>query len=398
MLLAIPRAELLQRQAALRARLAEQAVDCAVLFSVTDIFYLTGFHFIPTERPMCFFIDPAGKTHMFVPALEHEHTALHAAVEHVHSYPEYPGLRHPMEYLRDALTAHSFGGKRIGLDADGYGSPMGYQGPRVSELIDGKEFVSLFGWVQQARAIKSANEIELIKESLRWSHLAHRLLQNDAKAGVDALEIESKASQEASMAMLQALGPGFKSYGGYGTSALAIFRGQVGPMSALPHAVTQSIVLKKGDTLVTGADATVFGYHSELERTMFVQDVTPEQERYFNLMVEAQNVAFRTIRAGIPASTVEKEVQRFFQDSGVTHLTRHHTGHALGLLNHEAPFFDLGDHTILQAGMVFSVEPGIYVEGLGGFRHSETILVKEDGMEQLTYYPRDLASLICGVN
>lgn len=395
MLLAIPKEEFLHRQAALIKRMNESEIDCAILFSVTDIFYLTGFHFIPTERPMGLLIDPAGRTHMFVPALEHEHTELHAYVDKVHSYPEYPGIRHPMEYLKDVLMEYQFAGKNVGIDADGYGSPMGYRGPRISEILDAS-FVSLGGWIQEARFIKSANEIELIKESLRWSHLAHRLLQDYSKLGVDALEIESRASQEASLMMLKALGQGFKSYGGYGSSALAIFRGQVGPMSALPHAVTQSIILKKGDTLVTGADATVFGYHSELERTMFVQEVSKEQEKYFHLMVEAQNVAFRTIRPGIPASEVEKEVQRYFQESGVTSLTRHHTGHAIGLLNHEAPFFDLGDQTILQPGMIFSVEPGIYVEGLGGFRHSETILVTETGMDMLTYYPRDLESLICG--
>ncbi|MED1950378.1 Xaa-Pro peptidase family protein [Brevibacillus centrosporus] len=395
MLLAIPTAEIRQRQAAFLARLEKNGVEGAVLFSVTDIFYLTGFHFHPTERPIGLFFAPNGKAHLFVPALEHEHAEKYAAVDGVHSYPEYPGLRHPMEYLKEALIAADLQGKTIGLDADGYGSPMGYRGPRVSELVDAKAFVSLRGWVEEARAVKSANELELIKESLRWSHLAHRLLQKYSKAGINAMEIEGRASHEASMMMLEALGLDYKPYGGYGHNVIAVFRGQVGPMSAIPHAVTQSITLGHGDTLVTGADAAVWGYHSELERTMFVGEATKEQEKYFQLMLGAQETAFATIRAGIPAKRVEEEVQRYFRDNGVTHLTRHHTGHALGLMNHEAPFFDLGEETILQAGMVMSVEPGIYVNGLGGFRHAETIVVTGAGMEMLTYYPRDLESLIC---
>lgn len=395
MLLAIPKEEILERQTTFINRLHEHQIDCAILFSVTDIFYLTGFHFTPTERPMGLLIDSTGKTHMFVPALEHGHTEMNAYVNHVHSYPEYPGIRHPMEYLKDVLAECHFTGKTVGIDSDGYGSPMGYRGPRVSDILSA-DFVSVGGWIQEARLVKSPNEIELIKESLRWSHLALRLLQSYSKPGLDAIEIEGRASQEASLTMLKALGQNFKAYSGYGNSAFAVFSGQVGPMSALPHAITQSITLKKGDTLGTGSDAAVYGYHSELERTMFVQEANREQERYFNLMVEAQNVAFRTIRAGIPSSKVEEEVQRYFQDHGVTHLTRHHTGHSLGLLMHETPFFDLGDQTILEPGMIFTVEPGIYVEGLGGFRHSETILVTEKGMEMLTYYPRDLESLICG--
>jgi len=65
------------------------------------------------------------------------------------------------------------------------------------------------------------------------------------------------------------------------------------------------------------------------------------------------------------------------------------------MLGHEAPFFDIGDDTIIEPGMVFSVEPGLYVPGLGGFRHSDTLVVTGDGIEMLTYYPRDLESMIC---
>jgi len=86
---------------------------------------------------------------------------------------------------------------------------------------------------------------------------------------------------------------------------------------------------------------------------------------------------------------------RFFDEHGLMPLWRHHTGHALGLLGHEAPFFDVGDDTIIEPGMIFSVEPGIYVNGLGGFRHSDTLAVTETGIEMLTYYPRGWDNLIC---
>ncbi len=392
MLLAIPKEEILERQEKFFGILQDKQIDCAVLFSVTDIFYLTGFHFHPTERPIGFFIDPNKQTHLLVPALEHEHAEEFANVDVVHSYPEYPGLRHPMEYFKDALYNAGFEGKTVGYDAIGYGSPSGYRGPAVNEFLSAKEFVSIKGIVEEMRFVKSPNEIELIKESCRWGNLAHRLLQKYSKPGLSEIEITSRASSEATMAMIETLG---KDYKPHGSTAFAVFRGQVGPMSAFPHAVTQNIVLKKGDTLVTGAAATVWGYHSELERTMFVQEASKEQEKYFNIMYEAQDVAFKSIRPGIPCSSVEQEVQKYFKEAGVEHLVQHHTGHNIGLLGHEAPFFDLGDETIIQPGMVFTVEPGIYVRGLGGFRHSDTVLVTENGIEMLTYYPRDFASMIC---
>lgn len=392
MLLSIPKHEILDRQKTFFAKLDGSEIECAILFSVTDIFYLTGFHFHPTERPMCFFVDAEKKTHLFVPALEHEHAEEFASVDHVHSYPEYPGLRHPMEYLKDALAEAAFEGKVVGYDSIGYGSPMGYRGPAVSEFLSAKEFKSIKGLVEEMRFIKSPSEIELIKESCRWGNLAHRLLQKYSKAGLSEIEITSRASTEATMAMIETLGADYKPHG---NTAFALFRGQVGEMSAFPHAVTQNIVLKRGDTLVTGAAADVWGYHSELERTMFVEEANKDQEKYFQIMYEAQEVAFNAIKPGMPCSTVENAVQNYFKEAGVTHLVQHHTGHAIGLLGHEAPFFDLGDETIMQPGMVFTVEPGVYVRGLGGFRHSDTVLVTENGMEMLTYYPRDLNSLIC---
>ncbi|MFF3099920.1 M24 family metallopeptidase [Viridibacillus arvi] len=392
MLLAIPKYEFKDRQQKFFGKLVEKNCDAAIVFSVTDIFYLTGFHFHPTERPIGVFIDPNQNVHLFVPALEHEHAEEYGVVDFVHSYPEYPGIKHPMEYLKEVLKEYGFENKTVGYDAIGYGSSMGYRGQSVDAIITVKEFVTLKGVIEEMRYIKSKNEIELIKESCRWGNLAHRLLQKYTKAGLSEIEITSRASMEATMAMIETLGQEYKPHG---NTAYAIFRGQIGPQSAFPHAVTQNIVLKKGDTLVTGAASDVFGYTSELERVMFVEEANKEQERYFQYMYEAQEVAFSAIKPGIPCYAVEESVQKYFKEAGITELTSHHTGHNIGLLGHEAPFFDLGDHTEIKPGMVFTVEPGIYVKGLGGFRHSDTVLVTDEGIEMLTYYPRDLQSLIC---
>lgn len=393
MKLSISKNEILNRQERFWLKLQQHELDCAILFSPIDIFYLTGFHFHPTERPIALFFDPMKQAHLFVPYLEEEHAKdFSVEIRYVHSYPEYPGIKHPMEYFKDELISAGFLGKRVGVDSLGYSSPAGYRGPTVDQLVEVKEFQSIKDLVPELRSIKSAEEIELINESCRWGNLAHRLLQKYSKPGLSELEITSRASTESTLAMIETLGPDYKPHG---ETAFALFRGQIGEMSAYPHAVTQNAVLKTGDTLVTASSASIWGYKSELERTMFVQAVSKEQEKYFHYMYEAQEVAFRHIKPGKPVSYVEEAVQRYFKENNITHLTRHHTGHAIGLLFHESPFFDLGDHTIMKPGMVFTVEPGIYVKGVGGFRHSDTVLVTENGMEMLTYYPRDLESMIC---
>jgi Xaa-Pro dipeptidase len=392
MLLAIPREEHLDRQKRFYQELQAKQIDAAVLFAPTDIFYLTGFHYFITERPIGFFMDPSARSHLFVPLLEEDHALECAYVDCIHSYPEYPGLRHPMEYLQDILNNAGLQNKIIGMDADGYGSPMGYRGPKLSALYNTGNFVSVYGLVEKMRTLKSPAEVELMKESCRWANLAHRLVQKYAKAGISELEITSRATTEATICMLETLGANYRPHG---STATAYFRGQVGKRSAFPHVVTQNAVLKKGDNLITMAKAGVWGYHCELERTMFVQAVSPEQEKYFHLAAQAQEIALAQIKPGRPVSSVEKAVRSFFRENGLEHLAPHHSGHAMGILEHEAPFFDLGDDTLIAPGMIFSVEPGIYLKDLGGFRFSDTVLVTQTGSEILTYYPRDLESLIC---
>jgi Xaa-Pro aminopeptidase len=90
----------------------------------------------------------------------------------------------------------------------------------------------------------------------------------------------------------------------------------------------------------------------------------------------------------------DRAVRAYFEEHDLWPCWRHHTGHAIGLRYHEGPFLDSGDDTEIRAGMVFTVEPGLYSPELGGFRHSDTVLVTDSGTENLTYYPRDLASLV----
>jgi Xaa-Pro aminopeptidase len=154
-----------------------------------------------------------------------------------------------------------------------------------------------------------------------------------------------------------------------------------------------NITFQEGDLLVTGASAPMWGYVSELERTMVLGKASDEQKKYFEHMKALQETAFEAIKPGIPCADVDLAVRAYFEKHDLMPYWKHHTGHAIGLRYHEGPFLDKGDQTIIQEGMVFTVEPGLYVPNLGGFRHSDTVVVRADGIECLTYYPRDLVSL-----
>ena len=157
--------------------------------------------------------------------------------------------------------------------------------------------------------------------------------------------------------------------------------------------MTANIVFREGDVLVTGASAPVWGYLSELERTMVIGEPTAEQRVLFDHMVALQDIAFEAITPGARCSDVDRAVRAYYDEHGLWDYWKHHVGHCIGLRYHEGPFLDIGDDTEIKPGMVFTVEPGLYAAGLGGFRHSDTVAVTDNGIEFLTYYPRDLDSL-----
>lgn len=389
--IAISRAELSARAERLREHLAAAGLTGAVLFDNYYVLYFTGFAFIPTERPIAFVFGADGERAMLVPRLEVEHARGATGIERIAHYDEYPGEPRAETSLTELLAELGIAG-RIGADQDGYPWILGYQGPALSELT-GADVVRVSAFIEQLMAVKSEAEIALIRESSKWANLAHRLLQTYTLAGLTETEVTQRASDEATVAMLQALGPIYRAQNPHFHGAHAGYRGQIGRGSSIPHALANNVVFQAGDVLVTGATAPVWGYLSELERTMVIGPPTDEQRRMFEHMVALQDTAFEAIRPGARCSDVDRAVRAYFEENDLMPYWRHHTGHAIGLRYHEGPFLDTGDDTEIVPGMVFTVEPGLYSPELGGFRHSDTAVVTEDGIELVTYYPRDLDSL-----
>jgi Xaa-Pro dipeptidase len=387
----IPQAEFEARLQRLAGYLRQEALSGAVLFDNYYVLYFTGFAFIPTERPIAFAINAQGERALFVPRLELEHAQTKALVDRVDHYLEYPGHPRPMAIFKDVLEDMGITGQ-IGADTDGYPWILGYQGPSLSELT-GAQVVRVGKFVEAQMAIKSQAELALIRESAKWGNLAHRLLQRYTKVGTTETEVSLRASQEATLAMVETLGPLYRAQSTFSQGARAGYRGQIGRHAAIPHALAMNATFMEGDVLVTGASAAMWGYHSELERTMIIGRPTDEQRRFFAHMKAAQEIAFDALKPGDKCSDVDHAVRRYYEEHDLMPYWKHHTGHAIGLRYHEGPFLDTGDHTVLQSGMVFTVEPGLYVARLGGFRHSDTVVITEEGIELLTYYPRDLESL-----
>jgi Xaa-Pro aminopeptidase len=387
----IPSTEFAARRERLLEHVRSRKLSGYVLFEQAYIQYFTGFSFLSNERPVVFAQRANGDAAIFVPEFEVERTRAESEFERVESYPEYPGVEHPMLILARVLADLGLAGA-IAADQDGYPGILGYRGPGLGE-VTGATVSIVADEIERMLSRKSENEIALIRESGRWCAHAHRLLQEYTRPGVTEAEVSLRAGREATGAMLEALGNAYGGQLGSSDGVQAGYRGQIGQRSSWAHAIAHNIEFQVGDMLVTETSAPVWGYNAELERGMVIGRPSDEMRRLFEHTVAAQQTAFDALRPGVTCADVDRAVMHYFEQHDLLPYWRQHTGHAIGLRNHEAPFLDVGDHTPIEPGMVFTIEPGLYDSKLGGFRHSDTVVVTDDGIDILTDYPRDLESL-----
>lgn len=393
--LTISESEHKRRIESVRRTLVRRKLDALYLTSGVSFFYLTGYSYIATERPAALIIPADGEITFMGPLLEIDHIPLKTRlIGNIKTYRDYPGKKHPIDQFAEFLNDLGLAGKRMGIDnMAGATGIWGYEGPPITKRMTGTKFVAARDIVEGMRLVKSEEEIALIRESAKWANLAHSLLQEYTAPGFWDFDVSFAASHEASTIMKKTLGADYLPQRWGRSPASAGFRGQVGEMSAIPHSIATKRPMKEGDVLVTGGGADVGGYSCELERTMILGEPTSKQRRYFEAMVKAQEEALKAFKPGAKCSEVDKAALKAFVKAGFGKLVRHHAGHGLGLEGHEPPWLDAGSDLVLKPGMVLSCEPGIYEPGFGGFRHSDTVLITDDGAEIVTYYPRDLDSL-----
>ncbi|HEV2118852.1 MAG TPA: Xaa-Pro peptidase family protein [Candidatus Bathyarchaeia archaeon] len=391
----ISQAEHRSRVEKIRDQLRRSKSAALYLTNPTRILYATGFSHISTERPLALVIPQDGTIFVMGPHLEEDHVRSDSRlIQEFFSYPDYPGNTHPIRHFVKVLREKGLAGAKIATDSfDGAAGGWGYRGPSLRDLLKRAKMVDSRDMVDNLRRVKSKQEIHLLKESARWAEKAHDILIENIGPGEHDALVGVKASYEALTRMMKKLGAKYRQLK-WGLSPVVVgCRGQVGPGSAIPHSVFSQRRIRKGDVLVTEAGVEIGGYTSELERTVIVGAAGPTEKKHFETMLRAQDAALGEFKPGAPCFRVDEAARKAVEAVGLADALRHHAGHGIGIDGHEPPWLDPGEKTIMKTGMVFSCEPGLYVPGFAGFRHSDTIAVSKDGMEFITEYPRGLDEL-----
>jgi Xaa-Pro aminopeptidase len=235
------------------------------------------------------------------------------------------------------------------------------------------------GVVERLRLVKSPEEIALVRQSVLTCSRAFEEAVREARP--DMRETGLAAEIEYRMRRQGAEKPAFD------TIVAA------GARSALPHASPTSAALRTGRLVLVDMGAFQRGYASDMTRMLFFGAPGARVKRLYRAVLEAQLAALAEVRAGVAAGAVDRAARRVLRAEGFERAFVHSTGHGLGLEIHEAPRLGKGEKTVLEAGMTVTVEPGAYLEGFGGVRVEDTVVVTPGGCEILTPTGKELRIL-----
>lgn len=358
-----------QRRERLRRQLSTEGVDALLVTAPVNVTYLTGF----TGDSTVLVLTPSRELLVSDPRYTEQLAEECAGVE--------THLRTPAQKLPEAV-GEVLG--KLGLKTVGFESHV----VTVAELDLWRSLAPAIDWkpgtdrVERLRAVKDASEIARIREAVNLAEGALRVVRSHFTP--DTTEHEIGALLEYHVRRM----------GGEGLAFAPIVG--VGPRAALPHAPLTNAALGSGELVLIDWGATGRGYNSDLTRVFATRSISPKLREVYGVVAKAQAAAMAAVRPGAVGKDVDAVARGVIADAGYGDFFGHGLGHGFGLQIHEAPALRPNSEFVLEAGMVVTIEPGVYLPGWGGVRLEDDLLVTADGHEVLTRWPRELTSLNLG--
>lgn len=367
----------------LRQTMRQKNIDVCLIWEPDTQYYVSGFKAISYSRPIVLLVY-ADTSQYIIPALEEDHARKNAKTDELFVYHEKIQNGHldthymqPLErIIKDWPSTTT-----VGLELD-------IVPASVDRFLLGKG-LSIKGIDQDVidmRAVKDQEEIEWLEEAGRLSDIALDASFQNVHAGMSELEFDSFGDHKVLEAASKEYPDLIVGYENWTCSGIE--------RSVMPHLYSSTRKFSQNDVIIHSRQVWINGYRAENERTFFVGEPTEEQKKCFQLAVDAQQAGIDMIKPGVKARDVDIASFQVFDNAGYGDYVQHRIGHGLGLSEHEEPYLRFDNDLILKEGMVYTIEPGIYVPGVGGFRHSDTVILTKDGCRSITQYPRQLKDLI----
>ncbi len=385
-----------KRATSIKEYLAEKGLEALAITDNLNFVYVTGFFIdvAPWERPVVAVIPRDGEPFMALCELSTNHVRLaleqgRGWIKDIHFYTEHPRQMNRLYNVREwsilvseILRERGIVKGKIGVDSN----PQALE-RRLKPQLPDVNFEDASRLLREMRVAKCEEELDLIRKAGAISDWGQIRYKDAITVGKRWIELNAEVSYLMAKEAAERY-PDYQVNVSAGGTGMSIF-------SALPHGPGgySGRKIQKGDVIVNGTTARLNYYGVENERTYIVGEPTEKQRRVFNVMLEAQLKGVEMCVEGNKLSDIDAVAQKVIEDAGYGDYIMHRTGHGMGLAGHEYWDDMAFSHRKLKAGMVTSVEPGIYIYGEFGVRHSDTVIVGKDKPEVVTGYTKDLEYL-----
>jgi Xaa-Pro aminopeptidase len=351
------------------ARSAEQAGLSGVLVTPgPDLLYLSGYAPVAiTERITMLVVTTAAEPTMIVPILERP-DAENAAGAPTVRIVDWADGNNPYEAAAKLLDP---AGHYAVSDSAWSMHLLGLQ-----QQLPGSRYVSMTEALPMLRAVKDADELERLAGAASAADAAYRDILDVRFAGRTETQVGADLAD-----LLRRHGHSQVDFTVVGS----------GPNGANPHHEIGERVIQNGDMVVLDFGGLKDGYGSDTTRTIHVGEPTDEEQQVHDLVRQAQQAGFEAVRPGIACQEIDRVPRGIITDGGYGDRFIHRTGHGIGLTTHEPPYMVEGETHLLEPGMCFSIEPGIYLSGRFGVRIEDIVTVTEDGGLRLNTTPHEMA-------
>ncbi len=359
---------MISRRDGLRALLAAAGVDALLVTDLVNIRYLTGF--TGSNAALLVHIDGDAASRFCTDGRYRTQAA--------EQVPDLPPVIERASAAALAGAAAALGVRRLGFESDHVTVDAH---AALTEKAQPVVLVRAAGLVQQLRTVKDDAELAALRAACAAADAALDDLIKGGGLEPGRTEAQVALDLEGRMREHGAQGPSFD------TIVAA------GPHSAVPHHSPTTTPLRRGDLVKLDFGALFDGYHSDMTRTVVLGSAAPWQRELYALVAAAQAAGRTALRAGVDVAAVDAAARDVVIAAGRGEEFVHGLGHGVGLQIHEAPLLAASASGPLVAGMAVTVEPGVYLEGRGGVRIEDTLVVGEGEPELLTHFPKDLLEI-----
>lgn len=358
----------------LQSKLAENYIDLAYISDPINIFYYTGFLADPHERTLAFFVTPNGDNFLFTPELEVDSAKQAGFTGHIYGYLD---EEDPYKKIASHLPELGSSFKRIGIEKGQL--TIARFNDLQGILPDAVDFIDLTPTIDLQRLFKTEDEIVKMNEAGREADYAFSIAQKFCRPGITEIDLVNKIESA-----LREKGVLHMSF-----STLV----QAGKQAADPHGEPSTNQVKEHDMVLFDLGTMHENYASDATRTFAVGDIDAKQKDIYEVCLEANLTAQSVAKPGITADELDAVARDIITKHGYGEYFNHRLGHGIGTSCHEFPSIMAGNDMILQPGMCFSIEPGIYIPGFAGVRIEDCVHVTENGVEPFTHTSKELTTL-----